>query len=442
MTGPEQVKNVEDKENTNLSIGEQKKINAIVSNPDESKSLIDQNQNLNNAKKLISDGLTNHDPVTMNIDKKKTGEKEIKWPKIPFVESKQYTKPLLDIKNLESGNSDIPEENRESIINAINNLWEFQKIKIIGCTDASKIDTPAAIEKNKIQFNEVRSRYLAAGGICPTYEELLKSPEDPQNTVLWYARAMQWILSLNLTPDQMKKVEIGNKLWTKENFGKERGFDVEVDYTEEITRIIQWSTYENVYRMFGELNKKNIGRYRAANGQYNYAIDQLGISTSGNFEKLYQDVFIGSKSFVGENNPALEQKIKQQTTDFLNHLIDACGGTYGNGTRSSESISNKMFYLIKASDPATGFLSQQEFVDVVEKGDLSILENKSLKDWTKLIDFINQNAVVGVYKDSGWLYFYKTTDKEKMNDRNKRKLLWDDFYKMALYFELKNSAKN
>lgn len=79
-------------------------------------------------------------------------------------------------------------------------------------------------------------------------------------------------------------------------------------------------THENIYRMFGELNKKHIER----DGSHHYAIDQLQISTSGNFEKLYQDIFKGTKNFVGENNPALEDKIRQQTADFLNHLIHVC----------------------------------------------------------------------------------------------------------------------
>lgn len=381
-------------------------------------------------------GLPDHDPVTRKIEKNKIGEREKKWPEIPIKEVNQYTKTMLDIKNLKSGDSNIPEENRVAIINAINKLWEFQKLKIVGCTDASKINTLDVIERNKKQFDEIRNRYLAKGWTCPIYDELIKSTEDWQNTILWYARAMQWILSLNLTPDQIRKVEIGNKLWTKENYGQERWFDVETNYTEEIVHTIHGLVYENIYGIFGDLSKNNIGRYRWSDDTYSYGILKMDISTSGNFQKLYQDVFIGTKSFVWENNPIMENKIKQQTTNFLNHLID------GYGTKSFNNISNKMYYLIRASDSEKWFLTKEEFVDVVKNGNLSVLENKKLDGWSTLKDFVNQNNIVSVYKPSWGMYFYNTTNKELANTPSKRKLSWNDFYKIALYFEMKNSPKN
>lgn len=413
--------------------------NIIEKNPDNITLVVDGNSSFKKAKEELIK--PEFDPVTMNIEKTPPITQEAWRRKDNFPETYAYTKPLLTIKDLKSGDSNIPEENKPDIIRAINDLWDFQTLKIIGCTDASQINTPNAIAMNKKQFDDVRAKYITSGGKCPTYDELLKSPEDPQNTILWYSRAMEWILSLNLNSDQIKKVEVGNKLWTREKEWSERWFDVETNYSEEITRTIEWVVYENIYRIFGDLNKKNIGWYNSSDGINRYAIDEIQIATSEGFEKLYQDIFMGTKSFVWENNEELENKIKQQTTDFLEHLIHWCGGEYGNGSWSSNTISDKMYYLIKATDPTTWFLSQEEFSELIENGNLSILENETLASWWTVIDFIKNNNIKSVYKPSGDMYFYTTPDQGSGN-RSERKIEnKDDFLKLALYFDLKNSQK-
>ncbi|MCX6824418.1 MAG: hypothetical protein NT085_04825 [candidate division SR1 bacterium] len=443
MVGGETLKNNENTENKMDAAKQAVNIITTAKDPEKVNTAVENNKNINQAKLAINnlvknnkDNLPNINPNALVIEKNQIAKKEnIKT--IPTKETFEITKPLLNIRDLKSGDSKISEENAPTIINAINNLGEFQTLKIVGCTDADKIETPNAIEKNTTQFETIKSQYIAAGGICPTYAELLKSPNDPQNTILGFTRAMEGILSLKLTPEQMKKVEIGNKLGTTTNNGKERGFDIETNYTKMINGITYEKTHQAIYKIFGELSQKNIGRYRDNTGTYTYAIDNLELSTSGEFTKIYEDIFSGVKQIVGDR-PELENKVKEQTAIYLNHLINVCGGKYNNGTWGSNAISDKMYFMIKAVDQNTGFLSQEEFTTLTEKGDLSILEGKKISTGQSVKDYITDKKIVSIYKVGNDALFYTTTDPNQEN-RSERKISKNDYNLLGLYFQMKNS---
>ncbi|MEI7558301.1 MAG: hypothetical protein WCJ45_05890 [bacterium] len=101
-----------DKETLDLITGAKpeevnKAVDKIVPNPEETN------------KKLANYTLT---PETLSIEKKQTGfDEKISLKALPG-EKQNYTIPLLDIRNLKSGDSKIPAENASSIINAIDTL--------------------------------------------------------------------------------------------------------------------------------------------------------------------------------------------------------------------------------------------------------------------------------------------------------------------------------
>jgi len=277
--------------------------------------------------------------------------------------------------------------------------------------------------------------------VCPTYEELLNSPQDPQNTILWYTRAMEGVLSLNIDPKQIKKVEIWNRLWTNKDDSSQRGFDVDTNYTKEIIDIIEWEIYAEVFNIFGELNKEHIGRYTTdVTREKFYGIDKLQFSTGDKFKKLYQDVFMWVKKFEWDQ-PELENKIKKQTEDYLNHLIHVCGWEHENGVWSSEKISNKMFYMIKAVDKTNGFLSLEEFNKLTKEWDNSVLWTKKLSTGESVEEFIQKNGVTGADSYGKWLYRYFVAENHPLKNKPQERMLWEanDVYKIELYLSFKNS---
>lgn len=448
-------------------------VNIIKDNPDIAKNVVDQKfpnpEKINDELKnnLVPDGgksgeKTNETKTTttpmpdykeseLMIEKRNAGVTKTWETRHELSEKNTYTDPLLDIKNLESGKSEIPVENRAAIINAINNLkqlatWEFEKLKIIWCTDASKIDTPNAIITNKKQFDDVRARYIAAGWSCPSYDELLQSPEDPQNTILWYSRAMEGILSLNLTKEQMKKIEIGNKLWTKENNGLERWFEIEKTYTEVMSRIIIDELYTEVYNMIGELDFERVWYYyNNTTNSYYYAMSQLDMKTHDQWKKeaLFNRVmqWAAWRNIIGENiDPKLEEKMKWQIKEYLTHLIHVAWGNYDNGVWSAKTLTYKEYYTLAAVHDK--LITEDEFKKITEEGDLSVLEDKQLESGITIKDFITEKSVVWVVNQTGWRRRYNVPQGHDLDkDPGARKISKNDYILMWLYFQMKSNQK-
>ena len=119
----------------------------------------------------------------------------------------------------------------------------------------------------------------------------------------------------------------------------ERWFEVEINYSEEIERFIEWVVYDGIYDIFGSLNKNHISFSHNSINRTNvfYTVSNLKFSTQGQFEKTYNRVYNWIREIVWEN-PELEQKARQQTEQYLNHLIDACWWKYQNCSVKSISL--------------------------------------------------------------------------------------------------------
>jgi len=388
------------------------------------------------------------------IDKVIVGNQVNQWPKEIILEDLEYTTNLLSIRNMGLWDYQIPTEYSTTIIQAINNLWDFQKLKIIWCTDATPISTPHATQQNQAQFEQVRAKYMAAGGECPDYQQLLNSTEDPQNVILWYTRAMNWVLSLNLNPDQMQKVEVWYKLspsqqekkWYKDPTEKlnpqERWFDIAVDYKEAISREIETLVYQDVYKILWELSNQHLTpSHNSVNRDIKfYQISELKFSTHDAFQQIYQRVYRWVKQIVWDN-PELENKAREQTQSYLQNLIYACGWVFQSWVRSPKTISDKLAYMLYSIKQWN--LSQQDFRQLTEYWDISILENKQLKNWQNLSEFLQNSGAIWVDKVSlpSRRYLVPDNHPDRMYPK-RRDLEVSDYNLLWLYFELKKSKIN
>lgn len=414
-----------------------------------------------NASEIVSD--VKKEPIDKTVGEKLANKvKELKdkepttvlLPKKTFIDTKyEYTMPLLNIRGMESGDFNIPKDKSGEIIKAIDNLWDFKTMKIIWYTDASKINTPNAIEKNKNQFNEYRQKYMAAGWTCPTYEELLNLPNnpDPQNTVLWYTRAMGWVLSLNLTPAQIKKIEIGNKLWTKEDEWSERWFDIETNYSKEVERNVVWVIYKKVYDIFqNDLNiEHKFSKYvdpkfiayqeRTGGGWFYYTlgpIENQPIKKDELFTTLIQQLKIQ------QNNKVVGEKIKVQISDQLDQVLQNFGLKFGEWwSLINEGITHRQYFTIEAVHDK--LISEAQFTQLMETGDASVLDNIPLSTWKTIKDFVTEKWIRSVVDN--WVKKQYRPDKDhpiEYKDQGKINVISDsDYILLGLYLEIKNDNK-
>ena len=420
-------KNIEQLENKEVSSEQIKKLEEVEKT--DGKDLSKNLDNQYNSETLKIDKV-DHSPIT------KTKESSYDF-------SDGYTKPLLSIKWMDWNESKIPEENREQIVNAINSLEEFQKVRIKWSTDANPITTEEWIQKNKQDFEETLKRFVAAWWESISYDKLLQSKDDPQNTILWYRRAMEWVLSLNLTPDQMKKITISNALWTirdQEEWKKERGFDIDVDYSWQIKNTLEWTTTDFFYDILWELDMEWFWRYNKYQKGYWYEMHDINLSTHldpDNPTDLYKRVMSHIPPvLVGD--ASTEEKIKTQVNSYLRSLINICWWEYNNWLWSAKAISNKQFYTIAATHDK--LITKDEFKSIIEKKDISVLENKKLESGKTIKELLEENKddpITWVGNETSWIYRYYTKDAKKYP--TERKISKNDYILLGLYFQTKNS---
>ena len=274
---------------------------------------------------------------------------------------------------------------------------------------------------------------------------------------------MEWVLSLNLSPDQMKKVTIGNRLWTKEDFWQERGFDIKTNYTKQIDDLIRWATYEELYKMMGELTLENIWYgYNNSKFKDEYTISTNYMSTmrdklTGVETQLLTTVLPKGTEIVGKN-PEDEAKMKKQISDYLNHLITtSMGGHYDKWVWDNKEFTHKEYYTMAAVHDK--LITKDEFTRLMEDKDISILENKSLeyKDASgkpyALKDLIREKWVTRVYNKwttnpytkESWRKVYEVEEKQGTPrlSENQKTISQKDYVLIGLYLEMKkDSAKN
>jgi hypothetical protein len=111
-----------------------------------------------------------------------------------------------------------------------------------------------------------------------------------------------------------------------------------------------------------------------------------------------------------------------------------------NWTWSSENMPEKTYFFIKAVDPENWFLTQEEFTNLTENWDISLLGNKKLSNGQTLSKYIEDLKITSVYKPSGWMYFYNTELPTK--DRKEREIpVQKDYIMLGLYLGMKNSTQ-
>ena len=351
---------------------------------------------------------------------------------------------VINIRNLDSNESIIPESEKSKIIEKINNLSNFEKIIIVWCTDWTPINTEQSKNYNQSQFEKIREKYIQAWWTCPTLHELLSDDVDPQNKILWYRRAMEWALSLNLDQNQMKKIWIDAKLWKNINDPSERGFDINMDYTK-ISEEIIWEMWEIIQKIYWNyVNQDFVPAW--VEGNYKYVLRTTNFSTDVEnfrtqlYKKFLWDLWDSVEAADIEKKAFIDNEVKKylNVAQFLIPYYDSANWL----THKSETIDRKDYYLIKLSKE----LSKEEFTKVLEWSSdaLNIIWNKTLKDqkdeqWNPITvnDFVKNNNINAVDHSCSWdthPYHYKNWDS---HNRVWRRLSKEDYILLGMYFELK-----
>lgn len=357
------------------------------------------------------------------------------------------TTSAFNIRNLVSNESDIPDSEKGEIIRIINNLSDFEKIIIVGCTDGSPINTEQAKRYNQNKFEEIRTQYIQAGWTCPQLKDLLSDNNDPQNKVLWYRRAMEWVLSLNLNQNQIKKVKIDAKPWNNLNDPNERGFDINIDYSD-MTTEIGIEVWNLIQKIYWDLVDQDFGT-SWSEWNYEYVLRTTKFSTDVQnlrtqlYQQLLGNLWNNVNSEDSEKKAFIDREVRKYlgVARFLIPYYDSANWL----THESEKISRKDYYLIKLSKQ----LNKDEFQQVLEWGPnaLNIIWNKTLKDqkdekWNPITvnDFVKNNNINAV--DNSCLnwdanpYHYKNGD---THNRAWRRLSKDDYILLGMYFELQKN---
>jgi len=359
-----------------------------------------------------------------------------------------YTKKILEIRWMEWNETNIPDQHKQDVINSINSLQDFEKMRIVWCTDANPIQTEEWISKNKSEFERISKEFVSKWWSALSYQDLLKSPNDPQNTILWYRRAMEWTLSLNLTPDQMEKIIVTNKLWViqnKEEGKQERWFDIEADYSDKIEHVVEGETSDFLYEIFWKLSKESLGRTNVRNEKwdltYLYHMSSIDLKTHidpDNPTELYTRVMWHIPNVLA-NDIATQEKIHNQIKWFLKVLINNCWWEFNNWVWSAKNITRRQYYtIVSARDK---LLSASEFKSLMEN-DLSVLENKNLEMWKSIKQFIEENKDNPVTWVWSWdkinTYYLKDWNKRSPKDRA---ISSNDYILLWLYFQVKNNRQ-
>lgn len=365
-------------------------------------------------------------------------------------EVKHYTN-VSSIRNIPSNESEIPDSDKHTIIDIINKLSDFEQILIVWCTDWSPISSPQAIDYNQKEFEKIRTKYEEKWWKCPTLQELLSDTFDPQNKILWYRRAMEWVLSLWLNPAQMKKVKIDNKFWSNSNDTQERWFDIKIDRTE-IIRRVKIEVSDSIKEIYWKLQNRDFG-YNWSEWGYNYILRTTEFATDVNnmrtklYKKLLWDLWNNMNSedpSYQEKKAFIDEQVKRylEIARFLIPYYDEANWL----THKNEEISRRDLYLIKLSN----ILDEKEFKEVLEWTAewLNIMWNKKLNDikddeWNSISisDFIKNKHVTWVWNSGSgpdWYHYYD--DKGGWN-RLGRRISERDYILLWIYFELKKGTK-
>lgn len=371
---------------------------------------------------------------------------------------KTTTLKQFEIRNLDSNESVIPVSEKDKIINAINHLSNFEKVVIVWCTDASPINWEVAIQYNQRLFDDIYKKYISKWWDCPTYDDLLKIQPDPQNAILWYRRAMEWVLSLWLNEEQMKKIKIESKLWQNQNDPNERWFDINIDYAPMKKHIVT-EVAEYLKKICGELDDNSLSYEAIKNNAwekiwYKYRIHETKFSTDINNlrTQLYKDILWDPwkwDKFDGLTAPEYESKkalIDKEINKYL-EIAKLLVPNYANDKnltgleKTSHIIERREFYLIKLSKK----LNEEQFRKVLEWWSewLNIIWNMQLNDikdenWNSMSveQFIQRNNVSRVDNDgagTNWFHYYNNS-KLPLKERRISK---EDYILLWMYFQMK-----
>ncbi len=367
------------------------------------------------------------------------------------------------IRGLDSWDNTIPSNLVGKIKVAIQNLWQYQTMRIIGTTDWDRIESEFAKKRNKDQYVSIYKRYIDSWWKAPTYENLLNSDQDPQNTILWYARAMSGVLSLWLTREEIKKVEIWNKLGSSPDNANERWFDIAINHQKDIDIPVVSGTFAVLYDFLGKINKQHIGRSLKSFWDNQEAFNLIAeTSLDANNSAIYQKVMPGiANAMFNSNNltPEIEKKVKNRIDNYLSIMVQMVWWEYNNGSRKvlRSGVSNEQMFLIKWAK----WLAKDEFIDLMSNKNLDVISDKKLSNWYTIEDYINgwraENLWVDILEfnwklpkinwvtDMGGhgksiLDFHWTLESWTSNiDSKFRRLLPEDEEKLGLYFTIKNS---
>lgn len=365
-----------------------------------------------------------------------------------------FTQNKFAIRNLDSNESWIPDSEKGEIINIINHLSDSEKIVIVWCTDASPISSNDAINHNQNEFKEIYKQYIWKWWECPSLWELLLRQPDPQNTILWYRRAMQWVLSLWLNEEQMGKVKIDSKLWENKNDSNERWFDVNIDYSEHI--IIE--VFDYFKKICGSLDDNSLSYEPIVNNWvktwYKYRIHEESLSTDidGLRTQMYKDILWDPWQWdkfswlSDEEYEAKKAAIDREISKYLD-ISRFLVPNYANDKkltgveRTSHTIEKKEFYLIKLSKK----LDVDQFRKVMEWGKewLDVIWKMKLNDikdddWNPISveDFVQRKNISRVANDGAGETWYHYFDNSKTSLKERR-ISKEDYVLLWMYFELK-----
>lgn len=380
--------------------------------------------------------------------RKEEYEYERKW---------EFTQNKFAIRNLDSNESWIPDSEKGKIINIINHLSDSEKIVIVWCTDWSPISSSDAINHNQNEFIEIYKQYIWKWWECPSLSELLLRQPDPQNTILWYRRAMQWVLSLWLNEDQMGKVKIDSKLWENQNDPNERWFDVNIDYSKIRERIVL-EVFDYFKKICGSLDDNSLSYEPIINRWtktwYKYRIYEESLSTdiNGLRTQMYKDLLWDPWKWdrfswlSDEEYEARKEAIDREISRYLDisrFLIP----NYANNTnltwdvRASHTIEKKEFYLIKLSkkldvDQFRKVMEWwKEWLDVIWKMELNDIKDEN---WNPISveDFVREKNISRVANDGAGETWYHYFDNSK-TPLKERRISKEDYVLLWMYFELK-----
>jgi hypothetical protein len=325
-------------------------------------------------------------------------------------------------------------------------------------TDKTPISKPDSITKNQNEFERIKRDYeINWWKWCPSLWELLLRQPDPQNTILWYRRAMQWVLSLWLNPDQMGKVKIDSKLWENEDNPNERWFDVNIDYSKIRERIIL-EVFDYFKKICGSLDDNSLSYEPIVNNWvktwYKYKIYEESLSTDidGFRTQMYKDIlwdpwkwdrfsWLSDEEYEARK-AAIDREISRYL-DISRFLIP----NYANNTkltwdeRASHTIEKKEFYLIKLSkkldvDQFRKVMEWwKEWLDVIGKMKLNEIKDD---DWNPISveDFVKEKNISRVANDGAGETWYHYFDNSK-TPLKERRISKEDYILLWMYFELR-----